>query len=59
MAKVGEKSIAKDRRVYVSTYPTMLNVIRDESNSLSPHFFDLVVVDESHRSIYNTYSGDT
>ncbi len=53
--KVGEKSIAKDRRIYVSTYPTMLNVIRDEQNSLSPHFFDLVVVDESHRSIYNTY----
>jgi type I restriction enzyme R subunit len=22
---------------------------------LSPHFFDLVVIDESHRSIYNTY----
>lgn len=50
-----EKSFAKDRRIYVSTYPTMLNVIRDEQNSLSPHFFDLVVVDESHRSIYNTY----
>jgi type I restriction enzyme R subunit len=33
----------------------MLNVIRDEQNRLSPHFFDLVVVDESHRSIYNTY----
>ncbi|OUD34879.1 DEAD/DEAH box helicase family protein [Flavobacterium sp. FPG59] len=53
--KIGEKSIAKDRRIYVSTYPTMLNVIRDEENSLSPHFFDLIVVDESHRSIYNTY----
>lgn len=53
--KMGEKSIAKDRRIYVSTYPTMLNIIRDEENSLSPHFFDLVVVDESHRSIYNTY----
>jgi len=53
--KVGEKSIAQDRRIYVSTYPTMLNVIRDEHNSLSPHFFDLIVVDESHRSIYNTY----
>lgn len=53
--KLGEKSIAKNRRIYVSTYPTMLNVIRDENNSLSPHFFDLVVVDESHRSIYNTY----
>ncbi|TGL20568.1 DEAD/DEAH box helicase [Leptospira bourretii] len=51
----GETEIAKDRRVYVSTYPTMLNIIRDEKNPLSPHFFDLVVVDESHRSIYNTY----
>ncbi len=53
--KQGEKEIASDRRIYVSTYPTMLNVIRDEGNSLSPHFFDLIVVDESHRSIYNTY----
>ncbi|MBK9380219.1 MAG: DEAD/DEAH box helicase family protein [Chitinophagaceae bacterium] len=53
--KQGEKEIATDRRIYVSTYPTMLNVIRNEEKSLSPHFFDLVVVDESHRSIYNTY----
>lgn len=53
--KIGEKSIAKDRRIYISTYPTMLNIIRNEEDSLSPHFFDLVVVDESHRSIYNTY----
>jgi type I restriction enzyme R subunit len=52
---VGEKLIAKDRRIYVSTYPTMLNIIRDESQQLSPHFFDLIVIDESHRSIYNTY----
>ena len=53
--KQGEKEIANDRRIYVSTYPTMLNVIRHEEKSLSPHFFDLIVVDESHRSIYNTY----
>lgn len=53
--KQGEKEIATDRRIYVSTYPTMLNVIRHEQKSLSPHFFDLIVVDESHRSIYNTY----
>ncbi len=33
----------------------MLNIVRDDANSLSPHFFDLVVIDESHRSIYNTY----
>ena len=52
---VGEKLISKDRRIYVSTYPTMLNVIRDQEQSISPHFFDLVVIDESHRSIYNTY----
>ncbi|WP_297096326.1 DEAD/DEAH box helicase family protein [uncultured Draconibacterium sp.] len=53
--KQGEKEIATDRRIYVSTYPTMLNIIRDEKKTLSPHFFDLVVIDESHRSIYNTY----
>ena len=52
---VGEKLIAKDRRIYVSTYPTMLNIIRDEAQQLSPHFFDFIVIDESHRSIYNTY----
>lgn len=53
--KVGEKKLKKDRRIYVSTYPTMLNVLRDEKEYISPHFFDLIVVDESHRSIYNTY----
>ncbi len=52
---VGEKLLAKDRRIYVATYPTILNIIRDEVQSLSPHFFDFIVVDESHRSIYNTY----
>ena len=51
----GEKTITTDRRIYVATYPTMLNIVRDEANSLSPHFFDFVVIDESHRSIYNTY----
>jgi len=53
--KFGEKAIAKDRRIYVTTYPSMLNIIRDEEQTLSSHFFDLIVVDESHRSIYNTY----
>lgn len=51
----GEKLLSKDRRIYVATYPTMLNIVRDQLQSLSPHFFDLVIVDESHRSIYNTY----
>jgi type I restriction enzyme R subunit len=51
----GETKIATDRRIYVSTYPTMLNIIRSDNTPLSPHFFDLIVVDESHRSIYNAY----
>ncbi|WP_426791246.1 DEAD/DEAH box helicase family protein [Sphingobacterium sp. WOUb80] len=50
-----ETDFATDRRIYVSTYPTILNVIRNEKHNLSSHFFDLIIVDESHRSIYNTY----
>ncbi len=33
----------------------MLNIIREQEQTLSPHFFDLIIIDESHRSIYNTY----
>ena len=51
----GERQIATDRRIYVSTYPTMLNIVQESDKTLSPHFFDMIVVDESHRSIYNTY----
>ncbi|HEY4964537.1 MAG TPA: DEAD/DEAH box helicase family protein [Candidatus Saccharimonadales bacterium] len=53
--KVGEHEIATDRRVYCATYPTMLNIIQNKDNPLSPHFFDIIVADESHRSIYNVY----
>jgi type I restriction enzyme R subunit len=53
--QTGEIKILIDRRIYVSTYPTMLNIIENETEGLSPHFFDLIVIDESHRSIYNVY----
>lgn len=53
--KFGESTISKDRRLYISTYPTMLNIIKDEDQVLSSHFFDLIIIDESHRSIYNSY----
>ncbi|PIR55634.1 restriction endonuclease subunit R [Candidatus Peregrinibacteria bacterium CG10_big_fil_rev_8_21_14_0_10_36_19] len=53
--KIGEKEIKTDRRVYSATYPTMLNIIENKDCPLSPHFFDLIVADESHRSIYNVY----
>ncbi len=53
--KDGESLLEKDRKVYVSTYPTMLNIIDQGHDKLSPYFFDLIVIDESHRSIYNIY----
>jgi type I restriction enzyme R subunit len=45
-------------RVYVSTYPTMLNLInnsKEETRKFGIGFFDLVIVDEAHRSIYAKY----
>jgi type I restriction enzyme R subunit len=45
-------------RVYVSTYPTMMGLI-DETAEGERRFgvghFDLVIVDEAHRSIYQKY----
>ena len=46
-------------RVYVSTYPTMMNLINDEKSATKAFgvgHFDLVIVDEAHRSIYAKYS---
>ena len=54
----GERKFNIGRRIYVTTYPTMLNLIQageTASSWISPHFFDVVIADESHRSIYNTY----
>ncbi|TKW65885.1 MAG: restriction endonuclease subunit R [Paracoccus denitrificans] len=45
-------------RVYVSTYPTMMNLIdRADTNGrrFGPGHFDLVIIDEAHRSIYKRY----
>lgn len=38
-------------RVFLATYPAMRKVFR----SFDAGFFDLIVADESHRSIYNVY----
>ena len=49
---VGDKSEIDDTaRIYVSTYPSMMN----RYASLNVGFFDLIIADESHRSIYNKY----
>ncbi|MGH7024803.1 MAG: DEAD/DEAH box helicase family protein [Caulobacteraceae bacterium] len=45
-------------RVYVSTYPTMMNLIDEagaERRRFGPGHFDLIVIDEAHRSVYRKY----
>jgi type I restriction enzyme R subunit len=54
----GDAGLPTNRRVYVTTYPTMLNLIERGTRPetyVSPFFFDVVIADESHRSIYNVY----
>lgn len=46
-------------RVFVSTYPTMMNAIDQLDDNgeqrFGPGFFDLVIIDEAHRSVYAKY----
>lgn len=45
-------------RVFVSTYPTMMGLIddtREGQKRFGPGHFDLVVIDEAHRSVYQKY----
>lgn len=45
-------------RVYVSTYPTMMNLIdqrREDGRKFGVGHFDLVIIDEAHRSVYQRY----
>jgi type I restriction enzyme R subunit len=48
----------QEGRVYISTYPTMMGLI-DEADAGERRFgvghFDLVVIDEAHRSVYRKY----
>jgi len=45
-------------RVFVSTYQTIMGLIDqggDELRRFGPGYFDLIIVDEAHRSIYRRY----
>lgn len=47
-------------RMIFSTYPTMMNAIddtkrKDGKKLFTPAHFDLIIIDESHRSIYKKY----
>ena len=41
----------REHRIYLATYPAMMKVYE----TFDVGFFDLVIADESHRSIYNRY----
>lgn len=41
----------RDSRIYLATYPAMMKCFE----TFDPGFFDLIIFDESHRSIYNRY----
>ena len=43
----------RDKRITIATLQTMIT----EYRTLSPGYFDLVITDECHRSIYGKYSG--
>ncbi|MFR9099064.1 MAG: DEAD/DEAH box helicase family protein [Anaerostipes hadrus] len=54
------KEDPESSRMIFSTYPTMLNAIdetkkKDGKKLFTPAHFDLIIVDESHRSIYKKY----
>jgi type I restriction enzyme R subunit len=45
-------------RVFVCTYPTMMGLIDEnegETARFGPGYFDLVIIDEAHRSVYQKY----
>ncbi len=50
----------KTARIIFSTYPTMLNAIDTEKSAdgkrlFTPAHFDLIIIDEAHRSIFKKY----
>ena len=46
-----KKSDTTNARIYISTYPGMMNIMEN----FDVGYFDLIIADESHRSIYNVY----
>lgn len=49
--RIEQGEVDDTARIHVSTYPSMMSVYHE----LSPGYYDLIIADESHRSIYNRY----
>lgn len=43
--------IPRAARIHIATYPSMMQAF----TQISPGYYDLIIADESHRSIYNRY----
>ncbi len=50
-ARIEGGDVDNAARIHVATYPSMMQVYR----TLSSGYYDLIIADESHRSIYNRY----
>ncbi|MDU4471446.1 MAG: DEAD/DEAH box helicase family protein [Clostridium perfringens] len=53
----GKHEGAKDARIIFSTYQSMLSIIKDTTKApFGIGHFDLIIVDEAHRSLFNKYA---
>lgn len=53
----GKHEGAQDARIVFSTYQSMLSIIKDTTKSpFGIGHFDLIIVDEAHRSLFNKYA---
>lgn len=51
LGRIEGGDIPEGSRIHVATYPSMMRAF----GTLSPGYYDLIIADESHRSIYNRY----
>lgn len=52
----GEGERDANARIIFSTYQTMINLINDDTKEFGIGRFDLIIIDEAHRSIFKKYS---
>ena len=57
ICELSDKSTQKDfnARIMFSTYQTMINYIDKDEKEFSIGRFDLIIIDEAHRSVFNKY----
>lgn len=52
----GSMNRDSNARIIFSTYQTMINLINDDTREFGIGRFDLIIIDEAHRSIFRKYS---